>query len=352
MKDYREMKERYNSIEFLRVVFSFCVIVGHIYCEFYRKEGENLISMQNMSVDAFFIISGIFIAISIEKIKESNINAFGCYQIRRFKRLFPMYFFSAVLTGIYMLCSGERNFSKYWVTLFFLDGINNFPGFVTGAWYVSALFWVGFLVAFVLFKCRKNAVVVYFPVLIVIVFSFMYSNWKHLSLNSFPICFGFLSAGCIKAILALMVGVETYYASIYLDDFIQKKEETLIKVIFVVTEIVAALGVASCLAVGGIQISNYLIYFFLPPLLMVFLLRRECVFKFATAKIWGHLAKYTYSVYLINGLALKIIKSSCGLISHNIYVNYVILSLLCFIAGIMLFEIEKFFEKQCINCLQ
>ena len=63
----------YCSVDFLRIFFCLCVIVGHIYIILgLGNDSEVIITMQNMSVDSFFIISGLFMAQSCNKLLNSS----------------------------------------------------------------------------------------------------------------------------------------------------------------------------------------------------------------------------------------------------------------------------------------
>lgn len=345
------MERRYNTIEFLRIIFSICVIIGHTYCVLFRIGDETLVSMQNMSVDAFFIISGIFLANTVNKMDIDDVKAFGHYQIGRVKRLFPVYFFVAFLTLIYRFSCGNMALVSYWNIFLLLDGISNFPTLVIGAWYVGALFWIGLIVSYVLFRYRKKAVVFHFPVIIFVTLSIMYSWWDNLSLNQKPYIGDWLSAGCLKAILGLSIGIELFYLFLYLQEKIGEYKKSFVACAAILVEIISTVGIAYCFVIGRIQRTNYYIYFFLPPLVLVFLLGKEHIFKFANGRIWGVLGTYTYAVYLIHPLLLDIIKQYINVQIYNQYLVYVIICFVSFILGIIVQEVVNKLEaiiKKCI----
>lgn len=55
------MKERHYELDFIKVCMTLCVVIGHTYCAMLRIEGEQSVIMQNVAVDVFFMISGLFI---------------------------------------------------------------------------------------------------------------------------------------------------------------------------------------------------------------------------------------------------------------------------------------------------
>lgn len=306
-------RKRWYTIDFLRVIFTVCVIIGHTYRIFYRVDGEFLISMQNMSVDAFFIISGMFLANSVNKLPTRDTKAFALYLINRAKRLFPTYFLVAILTLFYRVILGQNQSLLAYCNIFLLlDEINTFPMLVTGAWYISALFWMSMVITYILYIDKKRAVVFYLPFTIFLTLSVMYSKWDHLSLNKTPLVFDIFSAGLIKALLGLAIGVEVYFASKYLKPIVDSiNNKSVVRVLLLLVEMVSVVGISYCFVVGGNQPSNYYIYFFLPPLLIIIFMEKEILLHFGNLKIWSVLGSYTYAIYLVHPLLLNIIKEQC-----------------------------------------
>lgn len=338
------MKQKNTTIEFFRVVLTICVIIGHIYCTLFRKEGEQLVSMQNMCVDAFFILSGVFLARGIDRIREGDIDALIGYQLNRIKRLFPMYFLVAVMTIIYKFLCGNKSILSYWTIFLFVDGINNFPVLVTGAWYVSALFWSGLIIGYLLYGYRKKALVFHFPIIIFVSMTIMYTSWGGLSLNTAPYFLGFISSGFLKALLGMSVGVELYYVSLYFEKNIEKYEEGFVRFVSGAIEILSTIGIVYCFSRGGVQKSDYLIYFFFTPLLLVVLHGNEQLYKFGRNKIWANIGKYTYGIYLSHTLLLEILKRKMDFSNYNQIICYVAICIFAFVFGIGLQNIVWYIE--------
>lgn len=94
----------YCSVDFLRIFFCLCVIVGHIYIILgLGNDSEVIITMQNMSVDSFFIISGLFMAQSCNKLLNSSDEStskeyiFLKYQYKRVSKLYPLYITTTII---------------------------------------------------------------------------------------------------------------------------------------------------------------------------------------------------------------------------------------------------------------
>ncbi len=99
-----------NNFDFLRFLFAFLVVIGHIIILSERPEFRNefLAAMPNYSVFCFFIISGFLIYSSFEKLK--NIRK---YTINRARRILPAYFFVVLFFSIYLFFFSDLSFRDY-----------------------------------------------------------------------------------------------------------------------------------------------------------------------------------------------------------------------------------------------
>lgn len=247
-------KESFYTIDFFRIVFTIGVIFGHAYCNLYRQtwmltHTEDRISVHNMCVDAFFIISGIFMAMRIERKMEDPFLIYCRYQIDRVKRLFPPLLFVScvgILIDVFQYrLESIGQLIRYWPTFFLLTSINNVPGVKGAFWYVSVLFWTGILISALLVFKQKLSKYVIFPLLIIGSFSIMYCKYGTLNLGNNPLIFGALSAGNLRGICGLAVGVELYFISEEL------KENSFHKCVIAILEISATLGILYCVTRGG-----------------------------------------------------------------------------------------------------
>lgn len=333
------MTKHYNSIDFLRVVFSIFVIIGHTNRVFFPNAAKDF-SLQNMSVDVFFIISGFFLASSIFTRKRlvAEDNLYIDITVRRLKRLYPMFLFSFIF-GILLLSITDSDFlygfyKSLWTNLFLLGGLGEIPG-IGNSWYVAALFWSGLIVSALLIYSRKS-VVFWNPLIISMLLIYIYSKWGGLCLNMKPLVDGWLSGGFVKALCDLLIGVEIFYFSGKFDAITSELRNK--RFLICAAEIICTVGIAHCLTRGGIKKTDFLILFFIPLLMLIFVTRNEILYRFSESNVWTFLGKYTYAVYLMHGFLLEILKDAYPW--QNNWKTYAFCSVLCFLFGIASYYLQ------------
>lgn len=340
----------YGSIDFLRVIFCICVIIGHIYITFYMQtDDKEIFVMQNMSVDAFFMISGIFMAKSchniLRKTEVGRGHALVLYTFQRIKKLYPLYMITSVIYIIWYLYIGTINLKEipdFWPIIFFGEGINGLPN-LSVMWYVSSLIWMGFFLSACLVFMEEKSVTAIFPILIFLTFSYMYAIYGNLSLNSLPLINNWFSAGNIKALCAIASGIEAYYIASYIkNNFLEINGRYVL-----CAEVFSVLGVIYCLFKRGLGKYNFLIYPCMFILLIILLLRKERVLRFHNKRIIKLLGSVTYATYLIHMMIIEIIKK-LGIIKENdsrVYRVYFLICVCSFVLGYVFFLLDKEIQK-------
>lgn len=302
----------YESIDFLRVVFCVCVIIGHIYITFYMQTDEKeIMVMQNMSVDAFFMIAGIFMAKSCRKISSQNGGLEMGYSLvrytsQRIKKLYPLYIITSFIYVIWYLYIGTiqlKEIPDFWPVIFWGEGINGLPN-LTVMWYVSSLIWMGLFLSACLVFWEKKSVTAIFPILIFLTFSYMYAIYGNLSLNALPLINNWFSAGNIKGLCGIACGIEVYYIANYIKNNFLKINSRYV----LCAEVLSILGIIYCLFRRGLGKHNFLIYPCMFVLLLILLLRKERVLRFYNVHIIRLLGSITYATYLIHMLIIEIVK--------------------------------------------
>lgn len=333
--------KHYNNIDFLRVIFMLGIIIGHTNRVFFPN-ADFQFSLQNMCVDAFFIISGVFLASSIDKLQKANAKDVLVRTIyKRATRLYPTLFFS-ICVGILFLFICDKEYLhniKYslWSSIFLLGGINGFP-VIGDSWYVASLFWMSLLISFCLASHSYFSKFFYFPMIIFLSVSFMYSSWGGLCLYTTPLVGNWFSAGNIKAVCDLAIGAEVYYILPYMQTLYNQIKNK--KLFIFILEVLCTYLIGCCFTKNGINKSDYLILAALPILLLIFLNNRCVLYKFANDKIFSYLGKYIYSIYLMHGFLLKILNKYFSL--ENIVSTYLMTGILSFIFGILMYYLQKF----------
>lgn len=101
---------RNNNFDFLRLLFSFLVVIGHSIILSKMPEFQNvfLASMPTYSVFGFFIISGFLVYSSFDRLQ--NIKK---YAINRAKRILPAYIFVVLFFAVILFFFSSNSFSDY-----------------------------------------------------------------------------------------------------------------------------------------------------------------------------------------------------------------------------------------------
>jgi len=99
-----------NNFDFLRLLFSFLVVIGHAIILSGKPEFRNefFASMPNYSVFSFFVISGFLVYSSFERLK--NIRK---YIRNRAKRILPAYIFVVIFFAVLLFFLSNTDFNHY-----------------------------------------------------------------------------------------------------------------------------------------------------------------------------------------------------------------------------------------------
>lgn len=330
-------EKRNNLFDFLRVLFSISVVISHASGIIYHTE----IVSSNVAVDGFFMLAGLFMARHLYLRKsESPDRLFLYYQIERIKRLFPLCFILGSFVVLKELVRAHKFDILRWPSLYFMGNINDIPGFPV-MWYVSALLWGGFLVSAFLIWRRKISILVFFPLIFFITFSFMY-KYHNLWLYSAPLIKGVFSAGLVKSVCGLCVGAEVFYISQFLKNQKEKMRITARKILAILCELIFLYGFASSFWVW-FSPKNFFVYLYVPLIMLVFLLDEQVIFKIFDFKIFSSLGKLTYAVYLTHIYLLNFLVKTKVCLEIPEVITYIALIPMTFFIGWISCKIEKLF---------
>ena len=207
--------QKIYAFDMFRFLLALCVVFGHTYIVLFKGSNDPGLCIQNLAVDGFFILSGFLIAMSYFKnvSKSTNIDILVINSIKnKIKRLYPEYLFATVLTLILMCVFFKKPHTvDILFNLVFMGQINNIGGIVSGAWYISVLFWLSILFIGLLYYKRNSAVFCLIPIISLMAFSYCFAIFGGLSLNAFPLVGGFISAGFLKGIMGIGCGITTFF---------------------------------------------------------------------------------------------------------------------------------------------
>lgn len=347
-------KQYFSTFAFIKILLSWGVVFGHTYINFYQRWFEQthghtmkLTGIEALCVSGFFIISGIFMAASIDKSEEQNpFGGFVQFQAKRITRLYePMLF----ATGIFLIVCrfiqhsfSLKDFFLYWPTLLFMGNINGIYG-NSIMWYVSGLFWCGIPISALLFYKKRLAVTTVFPLVFFVIFSFIYNKYKCLTLHSSPLIGNFLSAGLLKCIMELIIGIETFYTAKYLKNHFKLKKNIMIKITIIALELICIFLFLFIVTKGGCNQFDFLIYPCSIALSCIFLLRKEIVFSFCSKleKPIKFFSRYTFMLYLTHTLLVQPAAQYFDFTKYNWKIVILLTLIVCQLFAILCFHINK-----------
>lgn len=119
------MSNRNNLVEFERFLYSIIVVGYHVECTFLRNNDANFFTNGSNAVEFFFLISGYFMARSIEKISnKENPRIFKetlNFMKNKIKTVLPTHIISNIAMIIYMFV---KQYPSIWKTI--LNGLPSF----------------------------------------------------------------------------------------------------------------------------------------------------------------------------------------------------------------------------------
>ncbi|WP_191018075.1 acyltransferase family protein [Treponema zioleckii] len=318
------MTEKRNYIfDFLRVLFTVSVIVTHASGLVFNSG----IAIAHVGVEGFFMISGFFMAKHLFSRRfENPAEVFLNYHLGRIKRLFPLAFIVCLLVQLKDIIFAHKISILRWFSIYFIGDINGIPGFPV-MWYVSALFWGGLLVSALLVWKRKTSVLVIFPLAFFVLFSFMYNHY-----NLWLMLKDFLSMGMLRSVCGLIVGVEVFYGSVFLESKLQNLRFGFRKLLAILTELFFIVCFVT-LFPKWFTMKYFLVYLFVPMILLVISLNEQVIFRLFDRRCFAHLGKVTYAVYLTHLYLIMFVAKFDCIRKMNQFLGFFLIVIASFLLG-------------------
>ena len=183
-------KNNFKAIDGIRAIAVLWVIIFHIWI-FQHNTFPNIlgevaqnpllvwITKGDLGVDLFFVISGFLIgSILFKEYKRTKTLNFKSFYLRRFLRLFPVYFSSMIIALYFLDGNGAERWTTAWSNLIY---VNNyvFKSYMGWTWSlaIEEQFYIviPFLIVFLFPKFRKKRVLFTILAIIPIVLTYYYS---------------------------------------------------------------------------------------------------------------------------------------------------------------------------------
>lgn len=319
---------QYNSIEILRIIFTFAIIVFHILGIIDPKvEVYQYCRHARVIVEFFFIISGYFVYKTF--LKEISLKIFI---IKRFIRLWPVLFIGVLLITL----QEHIAFYKALPSMIMLTslGFKNCQQVLGYCWYIYVLFWVSIFYG-CLIKTIKDKIKLSVIILLLIYMGLMILTNDHsMFVQTFKNFFTIFNGGVLRGTIGLGIGIliALHFDKIKIN--INKVFFTLVE-IFIFSYLIAQIFFVSAKNV----VNTTLVFIILFSILFICLINNWGYFsnilnKFNVLKI----SKYCYSWYVVQCISKNILS-----VEKLNNIEYFFLSLFCTIVfGILTYHfIEK-----------
>ena len=180
----------FKAIDGIRAIAVLWVIIFHIwifqhnsYPELLGQVAQNpflvWITKGDLGVDLFFVISGFLIGtILFKEYKRTQTLNFKSFYVRRFLRLFPVYFFSMIIALYFLHGAGAEKWITAWSNLLY---VNNyvFKSYMGWTWSlaIEEQFYIviPFLIVFLFPKFRKKWILFSVLAIIPVLLTYYYS---------------------------------------------------------------------------------------------------------------------------------------------------------------------------------
>lgn len=326
--DITKITGKINSIEFLRIIFTFAIIVFHIWGNIDpKREIYEYCRHARFAVDFFFIISGFFLC-------SSFMQDFKNWIIKRVLRLFPVFFVVTIICAIYM----HPPFYSLLMDFSLLSGMGIFgKGPLCGyCWYIFPLFWISCLY-FCMANIIKNKFNFLFFVSILIYFSLVILFCKNNFITD-PVknILYIFNAGCLRAIVGIGIGI--LIRMLFYNP--NTKQKPLLRMLFTGFELfLFSYLMAQFFFVPANHTINYALgYIIIFTFLFLLFVNNSGYFSLILNKFnVSAVSKYCYCWYIAQSLPHKMLPAT---LPHAEYFIYFLI--ITIIAGIVLYHlIEK-----------
>lgn len=346
------MNEKIKNIEFLRIIGCFAIILFHFF-EIVRYKFPVYMNMDYSTLDAgkavdlFFIISGVFFALTLDTTKT-----LWQFLKKKLIRLFPV----IIVTLAVSFCVGSL-FKLYDVDIFetilILLGfngtalVNNLGSFETGGrsfWYVSAMLWTFLLYFYLLKNYERKNVNLIIGVMVYCAFAILVSaNWTFIESRVFV-----FNMGMCRAIGGIGLG---YFIGQWYNSFKDKTEKGVlplyVRTFLTILEFLCVYFIIYYLFFKKINFENPFIFVVIFALTVVlFLYNQGYVSKLLNQNIFAYLSKYTYSIYIVHCYIIYVLQKFFFATHKNFveihpFVNLAIALYLVIFFGVLMYHLVE-----------
>ena len=320
---------RIYNIEFLRILFTFCIFSCHV-CDMFR-----IVNYGRFSVEFFFILSGFFLYYTIDRQKD-----LPNFIIKKMIRFLPLMLFGEIVCN---LIRHNIFVENYMSLLFFLPGtglskVNHCALGTT--WYVCVLMWVSVFYFYVIKTQRKATVNISIGIITFLSFVALSKISPVYMKHLFPhyILRGFANMGLGYFLCLIYEKYPKSFTS-------QKSILFSILEIWLIEYLVAAMFFPESFK---LEYIHFVILFLL--LILSFLLKRGCISQFFDDDSWGKISKYCLSFFLTHLIIVNYLYSKFIFLTHlSKTVSFLVMFVLSALLSVFAYHV---IEKPCASYLR
>lgn len=356
------IKEKFKNIEFLRIIGCIAIVLFHLFksnrlgglfmdIDFYQKLNE-MTSCGDKAVELFFIISGIFFALTLKPTQD-----LWSFVKKKLIRLYPAMLFG-IITFFFLslIFHFKFNFRKNIISLFLLDGtlFQLETGQIGSLWYVPALLWTLVFYFYLRKYYRKEDVNLWISLLVIFGYGFILHTQGGRIYQVQTTYYYIFNIGMLRALAG--VGLGYLIGEIYNNkcEIIRNIKSINLTIFCSIAELSALSFIIINLILHKPHFSNHILFVIIfGMILFLFLIKKGIFSKMLDFDLWGILAKYSYSIFIthvviLNTLRETIWKHHPELIILHPYINIIVTLFLVFAFGVVTYH---FVEKPMNNLL-
>lgn len=301
-----------------RGILAFCILMLHFDGIYWGNQIK--FATGYLAVDGFFVISGFFLFLSLEKKSVEEISIAKELQKKIYK-LYPIYLICiAILLISYCLIPEIRLFEFSLQSIFaeifmlqmsgiFETGLVNFVD-----WYISALMFAIFIYI-ALYKINKKLLIQFIlPICVISCYAVCYSHNNNLDIHYHFKALGFIWGGMLRALGGIAVGGICFYATKKIELYMQATNK-LYKSWINAVEIISAIFVIRLLYGRSGNTLDYIFPFAFGVSLVCAYFGIGLISKLLSAKVLQKIGYFSMEIFLTQSIVIYFF---CAFVPRNL----------------------------------